>query len=356
MSLFKDMLNSGESLFKNELALDFSFQPKLMKYREQQQRYIAECIKPLFQNRNGKNLLIHGIPGIGKTLACKQITKELEETTDEITPIYINCWHKNTTFKIFLEICANLGYTLTQNKNTEDLSRIIKEKLNKTSVVLIFDEIDKVEDFDFLYSILEEIYRKSIIVITNYKNWINNLEERIRSRVMLDSLEFKAYNLQETEGILKQRVSYALVPDVLEEDAFQSILKKTVELGDIRAGLTLIRESASNAENDSRKKVTIEDAKKAIEKLDEYNLESSDNLEEDQKFILSIIKKNNDLKMGDLFKSYQEKGGKSSYRSLFRRVKKLAKENFITLEKIDGGPDGSTTIIRYQKTKKLSEF
>ena len=79
MSLFKDMLGANESLFKNEVALDFSFQPKLLKYRETQQRQVAECIKPLFQNRNGRNIFIYGVPGIGKTLACRHVIGELEE-------------------------------------------------------------------------------------------------------------------------------------------------------------------------------------------------------------------------------------------------------------------------------------
>ena len=58
--LFKDILGSSESLFKNELALDFSFQPKLVPYREKEQRFIAGCIKPLFQGKNGKNVFIFG--------------------------------------------------------------------------------------------------------------------------------------------------------------------------------------------------------------------------------------------------------------------------------------------------------
>lgn len=356
MSLFKDMLGSEESLFKNELALDFSFQPKLLLYRELQQRYMANCIKPLFQNRNGKNLFIYGIPGIGKTLACKHVLNELEEQTDEIFPVYINCWHKNTSFKVCLELCTLLGYRLTQNKGSDELFKVIKEILNKKSSVFVFDEIDKAEDFDFLYLILDKIYKKSIFLITNYKEWLVNLEERIRSRLMIDSLEFKPYNYDETKGILRQRIEYAFVPNVLEEDAFQLILKKTAEVEDIRAGLYMLREAGLNAENNSRKKITLEDVKSALEKLDEYNLEGSNKLEDDSKFILNLIKKNNNLKMGDLFKIYQEKGGKSSYRSFFRKVNRLADNKFISLDKKEGGAEGTTTIVKYLKIKKLNEF
>jgi len=159
MALFKDMLKADESLFRNEIALDYSFMPKLAPYRESQQRYIAACIKPLFQKRNGKNLFIYGKPGIGKTLICKKVLDAIEEETDEeILPIYINCWKTNTSFKIMNEICKAIDYKFTQNKRTEELFEIIKQILNKKSVVFCFDEIDKVEDLDFAYSILEDIY------------------------------------------------------------------------------------------------------------------------------------------------------------------------------------------------------
>ena len=67
MAVFKDMLRSDETLFKNEIALDFSYIPKLVPYREIQQKNVANCIKPLFNNMNGKNIVIHGPPGIGKS-------------------------------------------------------------------------------------------------------------------------------------------------------------------------------------------------------------------------------------------------------------------------------------------------
>jgi len=356
MPLFDDMLSSDESLFKNEQALDFAFQPKPMKYREEQQGYMANCIKPLLQERNGKNLFVFGIPGIGKTLACNQLLEELEESSEDIVPLYINCWHKNTSFKVYLELCALLGYRLTQNKKGDELMGAIKEILNKKSAVFVFDEIDKMEDFDFLYAILEGVYRKSIFLITNYRDWLSGLEERVRSRMMIDQLEFKPYNNKETEGILRQRIGFAFVPGVLEEDAFQLILNKTVEMEDIRAGLNLLREAGLNAENRSSRKIILEDAQAALKKLDEYNLEGSDKLEGDPKFILNLIKKNSGIKMKDLFKIYQEKGGGMAYRSFFRKVNKLAEDKFISLEKKTGGLEGTTTIVTYSIVKKLSEF
>ena len=125
-----------------------------------------------------------------------------------------------------------------------------------TSAVFVFDEADKLEDFDFLYLLLEEIFRKTVILITNFKNWILNLDERVRSRLTAELKEFKPYNPEETKGIMKKRMSYAFVPGVWEEEAFELVAKRTIEISDIRSGLYLLKESALAAENKASRKIT----------------------------------------------------------------------------------------------------
>ena len=51
--MFKDILGSSESLFRNQsdVPLDFSFIPKPIRYREKEQGMIAACIKPMFQEK-----------------------------------------------------------------------------------------------------------------------------------------------------------------------------------------------------------------------------------------------------------------------------------------------------------------
>ncbi len=356
MALFKDMLNSGESLFVNEIALDYDFIPKVVPYRETQQRYLAACIKPLLNQRNGRNVIMLGPPGVGKTVACKHVLQELEETTDDVILVYINCWQKNTTYKVVIAMCDILGYKFTQNKKTEELFEIVKNMLNKKSTVFVFDEIDKAEDYDFLYSLLEEIYRKSIFLITNYKSWIDEMDERIRSRLLPDILEFKPYNAIETKGILQERAGYAFPPNAFEPAAFDFLAKKTFEVGDIRAGLHLLRESGLIAEDSSSKKITLEHAQKACSKLQTFSAKDTEELDEDSKKILELIRGNSGKKIGDLFKIYQELGGQLVYKSFQRRVNKLDENKFIKTEKLVGGAEGNTTILKIAIDKKLTEF
>jgi len=360
MSLFKDMLGSGESLFKNDIALDFSYQPKLLKYRENEQRLMAGCMKPLLQNRNGKNLFIWGKPGIGKTVAVKHVLNSLEEEDlgdyDEVYSIYVNCWQKNTTFKIIMDICEQLDYKFTQNKKTEDLMKIVENILNRKSAVIAFDEIDKVEDMDFLYTILEKIYRKCVILITNHKDFVLGIEDRIKSRLAPDMLEFSSYNQDETRGILEHRKELAFVPGCWENAAFETVIKKTFEEEDIRSGLHLMKESGLNAEADSSRKIELKHVEKALKKIDEISVKDTGELDEECRFVLKIVKENSGKKIGELFKKFEGEGGKSSYKTFQRKVQKLADGKFVTTKKVTGGTEGSTTIVNYLRTKKLTDF
>jgi archaeal cell division control protein 6 len=362
ISIIKEMLKSTETLFKNPVVLDYDYVPKVVPFREQQQRYIAECMRPLMQERNAKNILIHGPSGNGKTVACKNLFQELDEETDNIEIIHINCWQRNTSYKIMNEIADQLGFKFTQNQKTDELFKAISKKLNKGSVVFCFDEADKIDDFDFLYMILEEIYRKSVILITNYHDWLINLDPRIKSRLTPDTMEFKSYNQAEMRGIMKERVKYAFFEDIWDDKAFEMIVKKAYDKNDIRAGLYLLKEAGMIAESIGSKRITVEHAKKSIDKLDEFTIKNDAELEDETRFILKIIKKHSDSKMGDLFEIYQKESGKSSYKTFSRKIAKLAANKFVSLQRSLGGAEGNTTMVRFisanaaKEDKKLTDY
>jgi archaeal cell division control protein 6 len=344
--LFKDVLKDSESIFKNEVALDPEFKPKIIKFRESENQYIAACIKPLLQNRTGKNLIINGSPGIGKTLACKNVLEGLEEETDEIHTVYVNCWKKNSTYQIALELCKAIDYKFVQNKRTDELVSIVVERLNKSSSVLVFDEIDKIQELDILYNLSENLYRKTIILITNERDWLFKLDSRLRSRLIPDQLEFKPYTIQETTEILKQRIEYAF--HNFDINLLDQIVSKTFELRDIRMGLFLLKESGEIAESFSSKIITLEHVNKSIEKI--INFHKPVELDEDEKKILELVKLNPDKTRPDLFEIYQKNKGMKSERTFQRKISNLAKQKLIKLDEIKNLQGKS------YKVKPLTEF
>mgnify|MGYP001595203136 CR=1 FL=1 len=361
----KDFLSNEESLFKNHLALDTSFFPPIVKYRENEQKYIAECIKPLFNKRNGKNLIITGSPGIGKTLAVRAVFKELEEEgfDDQVKPIYINCWKDSSMHRIALVICDALNYKFVQNKNSNELFDEIKRILNRKSTVICFDEADRIEDISVIYLILEQIYNKTLIFITNNKEWLVKLDNRLKSRLMLEPLDFRAYNKEEIEGILKQRIDYAFVNNVFSREALTEISNFTFKVNDIRAGLFLLRESGNIAESFSSKKVLLEYAIKAIDKVSRVKQELSlnekiKNFDDDKKVLCGIIKENEGKSSTEIHEIFVKRTGKDIKYRRFRESKLnyLRDSGFIKLEEISLGVQGTKTIVKLNSEKKLDEF
>ena len=351
--MFKEMLKSGESLFRDTIVLDYDFQPKILQYREKEQKHFATAIRPLLQGHNGRNVFVYGAPGIGKTTACKHGLRELEEETDEVVPVYINCWKENTTYKIFGKMCEDFGYKFLQSKKTNELFDLIKNKLNKKSAVFVFDEVDKLEDTDFLYSILEDIYRKTIFLITNYRDSYSELDERIRSRLAPEFLYFAPYNEQEIAGILKQRREFAFAQNCWDEEAFKEIIEKCAEASDARVGLYLMKEAGNLAEEKSSRKINAAHVAEAIKKVEEFHIKPAEGLEEELQQVLEFIKDHSGKKIGEIYSAYTDKGGALSYKSFRRKIEKLDEGKFISTEKVSG-KEGNTTIVHTEK--KLTEF
>jgi cell division control protein 6 len=351
MGVFDDVLQADQTLIKNENALDFEFVPKILPHREGEQRVVANSIKPLLQDRKGRNALLHGVPGIGKTAATKHVLRELEERTDDIYTIYINCWQNNTTYKILKEICDQIGYRFTHNKKTSELYDVVKKYINKASAVFIFDEVDKAEDYDFLYFILEDIVQKSVIMITNEDDFLAGMDSRIRSRMTPEVVYFDAYSLEETRDILKSRIEYAFYEDVWEDPALNKVIQRTQEAGDIRPGIFLLREAAIEAENRSSKVIELDDVETAIEKMDKFTINDQDELDPESQMILNIVEEHSGDKIGDLYDKYKEQGGTSVYKTFQRKIKKLDEGKFISTEK-QTGEGGNTTIV----SKKITDY
>ena len=259
----------NSSIFINTEALEQTYLPRLLPYREEQHKYLAECIKPLFNRRSGTNLLVTGMPGIGKTVCVRFILRKLMEETENIMPIYINCWKRDTSPKIINEIARLLDIKTLEKLSSDELFDRIILRFNKYSgVVFVFDEIDKVKDFDFLYRILEDVPHKTIFLVTNISEWLTKMDRRLTSRLLLDRTEFKPYNFEETRGILHERRKYAFIPDCWNYDAFENTIKKTFTSKDIRVGLFLMKHAGENAESRGSEKIEVKDIEKALKKLE----------------------------------------------------------------------------------------
>jgi archaeal cell division control protein 6 len=350
-----DFLGSEQTIFSNPNALDPDFIPKLLPHREEQQNYVASAIKPLFHERNGKNILVWGAPGIGKTAASKRVLKDLDEfeSTKKVSQVFINCWKFNTTYKILCEVSRQFGYPFTQTMRTNEVMEKVAEKVEKfDGVVFVFDEIDKAEDYNFLYFILEEFPHRTLILITNEKDWGADVDDRIRSRLIPETLEFKPYTPREVFDILAERKKYAFYENTWGDRAFEKLAEKAAEYEDIRVGIKLLKVAGEIAENDSATKVVQKHVSEAIARINEFKIKNSADLTDEDKFILSLCEKNNGQRVGVVFEAYQNTGGVKSKKTFRRKLEKLQLRKLLDLEQSGLGITGRSTIIKYIGLKK----
>jgi archaeal cell division control protein 6 len=350
MGLFDEMLKEGESLFLDTIALDVDFVPGVIKHRENEQHYIAECLKPLFHKRSGKNLFITGGPGIGKTVAVRHVLQELHKETDQIATLYVNCWKKDTAHKIALELCDQLEYKFVHNKDTTDLFRDIAKILNKKAAVIVLDEADKIVGDELFYTLMEDIYLKSLILITNERDWLAKIDNRVRSRLMVDVLEFTPYTYEEIKDILQERVGYAFVPGVFQPDALELVTEKTHQAGDIRTGLFLLKQAGEVAEGKGLRTITREHVEKSVEKVKDFHIKSPDQLGGQEQRILNFVNDHSGKTAKIIHELYSQEE-KMSYSTFQRRLKQLEKGKFISLKEVNTGQLGKTTLVMKGNTK-----
>ena len=254
-------------LLKNEIALDYSFQPKQLPFREKQYQEIIRLIKNFESGKNGINILVYGYPDIGKSHAIKSIIQEYEEKRHNAFVVYVNCWSKNISHKIILHICDAIDYYPNSNKKVSKSFDTIKNFFRKKPVIFIFDEIENLEDFEILEMISKSIDKKVVILITDNKQFFDN---NLQSLLKVKDVEFKSYNLNETKGVFKQRIDIVLYPNVLDNDAFDLITKKSFEIGGLKLGLSILRKACTDAEMKCQRKITKMDVQRAI---DNYKVE-----------------------------------------------------------------------------------
>lgn len=339
------------SMFRNEAVLDYEYLPKLLPFRENQQKEIANSIKPIFMNKKPRNVFIYGSSGIGKTACTKYVLKDLEEYTSEVTCIHINVWDFQTKKAIFDEIAKQLSIVIPGGtKSDEVLKKIVKKLKIKKGCVIALDEIDKTRDTSFLYQLIDNLRNSCIILITNKPNFMVRVDQRIKSRLSPTYLEFKAYSLNEVAQILKERAKLAFIPNKVPKKIFNHIVSKTYQVKDIRFGLFLLSQSGRIADSEGADKLSIEHVKKASQNTKDFiETSSTHGLLEDEKIILSIIEENPGQITGFLFNKYKKSNGTLSYRSFWRYLNKLSELGFIKKQQTGAGFRGQSKRFYLEK-------
>ena len=301
----KDLLMWDETLFRDVEVFEIDYMPEQFDFRDSQIRELAINVKPGLAGARPLNTICKGLPGTGKTTTVKMLFSDIEEKTQKIIPVYINCQIDNTKFSIFSQIYKKLTKrpppaSGTSFKNLFDqICKIIADKdavllvcLDDANYLLYEKEISNV-----LYTLLRshevnEGVRIGVITIISDMSvdLMQEVDNRVASVFRPSEIYFAPYSQSEISEILNQRVMQGLYPGVLSPEIFELIVEQTMKSGDLRVGIDLLKRSALNAERDARKEIVKDDVCRAYLVSKYLHLSSSvKTLSDEEKSLLKAL-------------------------------------------------------------------
>jgi cell division control protein 6 len=347
------MMFSESKIFKNEEVLFPEYLPDFLPYRENQIKLISANLLPLLSGRKPQNTFIFGSPGIGKTHVTKFIFREIENLSERIKTIYINCWDYKTTTSILSKLAIELGAFVQRRGISKDeiLDRLLEvlSKSNK-NLIICLDEVDQLirNGQEVLYDILRiNQYEKKfigIVFISNDSHVFAKVEPRVSSSLNIENIEFKPYKLDEMKTILEDRAKNGLrkvEKGVIILCANQAVKKG----GDVRIGLDCLLKSARNSETKGKEIVEVEDVKEILKEVKKVKPEIlKEKIKPEEKTVLEIIKENDKISSGDLYEICKNKYNFSD-RFIRNMVKHLSEIKLIKIKEINEGIRGKTRIF-----------
>lgn len=285
---------------ENEIILDDSFfddafLPEHLAGRDWHLKEIARCLNPAKSSKQITNVFIYGPPGVGKTLVCKWILREHFPKNHA----YINCWSKRTGHKVIQDILQQVGKFVTGKESTTELEKRL-QALDKKLIVCL-DESDHLLESDILYTLASNCH--GLILISNDAYSLSEVDDRIRSRILLNEIEFKHYTREEIISILNERILHALAPEAINANLVGIVAGMCN--GDARIGLQIIMMAARDAESNGFERITIEEIKNASRCVRKRGLPYLlEKLNEHQRAIYKILKENKIMESGKLYAEY----------------------------------------------------
>jgi len=346
-----------QSIFKDETVFYADYFPENIVSRDKEINEITYLLKPLTNNKRASNILISGDPGTGKTLICNYILQQLTDYTTKVKYQYINCIKNNTKSSVLSKIIEFFGAIMPRRGLASDeiWSRIQELYIKSNfSPIIVLDEIDKMntkESSELLYDLARFNHNSkyfTIILITNFKSFIFDLDNRTQSTLFLSDVDFKKYTSPQLKEILLERVEYGLIPKAISNDLIGYIAGYgAVRGGDARVSIDLLYKSAKESEKIGSLKITKDILLSSAKLVDSIKLsEKIKTLSKAELGILEIISEKTTT--NDLYNK-----SKLSERTIRRYLEKLEKLKLITTRNAD---KGKKRIVNLNFEKELLDF
>jgi len=311
------------------------FVPSEVVHRDAEVNYLSSVLEPLTRGKPADTALLTGPTGSGKTCIAKFTVNELRQENLDVESVYVNCWEDHTRFKALYRILNEIERTVDIHRQSTPRD-VLLERLrehNEPPCVVIFDEVDQLEDKGILYD-LNRLPQYSLILIVNREEELfAGIDDRLASRLHgSERIRFDRYTIDQLVDILQERAKHALIPNTIGESELALIADAAS--GDARVAITTLRIAARHAEQERVERITaniIEDAvPEARQELQQKNIEA---LTPHQRTVYDVIEDHGEITPGDLYQEYRERvNDPKADRTIRNYLNKLEQYNLITAE------------------------
>ena len=359
----KDILMFDETIFRNENVFNPDYTPQNYDFRDSQMEAMATCIRPALRGGRPINSVILGPCATGKTTAVKKVFELVEDTTNKVVCCFINCQLHTTPFSVMSEIFKKI-FNHYPPETGVPYAKVYKQIMdylldNDKSLIVAFDDVNylfQTKNANKLFYDILRAYeefpgvRTGLFVILSDIAFKYSLDKNVNTVFIPQDIVFQPYTRSEVLDILKKRAHYGFYDGVISDDIIEEITDYTIDSGDLRVGIDLLKVCGNIAESEANPKITEDHLEKAKSQQISVNLvETYKSLSDVERQLLKIVASSDEiLTAGELSKLFKEKTG-LSYATFNRTLDKLEFLRLIDTKLTGKGVRGNSRqiIIRF---------
>jgi cell division control protein 6 len=274
------LFNIEDKIFEDKELLEINHLPdgRRIVGRDSKIEQLANLVNPAIFGQSPNNALMYGKTGTGKSLCAKYVSRELVKKAGEedvrAAYAYIDCAQDTTE----TQAIQSIGTALNDREQTEikvpekgistatyykRLWNIMDELYDV--VVIILDEIDKLEDDDILMQLSRageagklSKCKVGVMGVSNKIRFQDRLDERVKSSLCEREIVFQPYDANQLGEIMEARRD-AFVEGVLNDDVIPKVAAVAArEHGDARKAIDILRYAGEIAQSKQSDEVKIE--------------------------------------------------------------------------------------------------
>ncbi|GGL30182.1 cell division control protein Cdc6 [Halarchaeum grantii] len=288
-SIDDPLFDAGHHIFANKDLLKTGHVPEADRIvgRDEEISKLATRLNGAVHGYSPENVMVYGKTGTGKSLVSRHVCQRARNAAQDgvtIGTAYVDCAEDDTETQAVSSLAAKLndeaetGISVPHTGlSTSKYYKLLWETLDAQydSTIVVLDEVDLMDDDSVLMKLsrAEEAGKITgsigIIAISNKIQYIDDLNERVKSSFQHKELFFKPYDANQLREIMYNRRD-AFREGVLSEDVIPlSAAFAAQEHGDARKAIDILRhagEVAFEEEADTVREHHVRQAQQHAEK------------------------------------------------------------------------------------------